>query len=105
EGVPVTAIVTLARADSSYFLTGQATRLLTLRVIMLVTLLFGVAIAWIRPRDSAALIGGLLLASAGVFSISLPNGIATVWRALPGFAGWTLWLPFLCANGIGAIAF
>lgn len=104
-GAQVSVVVTFARVPPAYFLTGEMLKLLFVRLIMLVTLLFGLAIAWIRPRDPAALIGALLLASAGVFCITLPNTIAVVWRSLPWLLGVTLWVPFVCSAAIGGVAF
>ena len=76
-----------------------------LRGAQLITLIFGIVLAVRRPRDPAALAAAWLLASAGVFSVALPDGWASAWRELPAAAGALLWLPFVSALGAGAILF
>ena len=97
--------VTVGRATPDDWRTSERLKLLGVRGMMLVTLLLGIVVAWSRPTDCVALLGALLLAVAGVFSLTFPYRIAAVWRGLPAVMGWPLWLPFLTSFGIGAVGF
>ena len=89
--------------------TGRLTRadgiLFGFRAVQLITLVFGIVLAFRRPKDPAAVPAAWLLATAGVFSVALPGEWATAWRALPAVAGAALWFPFLSTLVAGAILF
>ncbi|HWB29439.1 MAG TPA: protein kinase [Vicinamibacterales bacterium] len=104
-GARVHVAVTAERAAPGTWHTRDQLVLLSLRAMLLVTLALGVLIAWQRPRDPVALLGALLLAASGVFSVSLPYRIAAVWRGLPIAIGAPLWMPYFASSAIGAIAF
>jgi len=74
-------------------------------VIQVVTLVLALIVVLKRPRDPVALIGGLLLATIGVFKIVRPWRIAAVWRDLPPVIGALLWLPHVSDVAAGAIFF
>ena len=59
------------------------------------TLLLALFVALKRPNDPIALVGSALLATIGVFSLTLPFQVASRWRALPPPLGWLLWIPFI----------
>src|SRR4029078_13367835 len=54
--------------------------LLAARAIQFVTLLLAIVIAAKRTRDAHALVGAAFLATVGVFSLTLPERFASVWR-------------------------
>ena len=91
------------------FDTGQLTRadaiLFGFRGVQLVTLVFGIVLAFRRPHDDAARAAAWLLATAGVFSVTLPANWSDVWRALPAVPGALLWFPFISTLAAGAILF
>ena len=69
--------------------------LLVIRGAQLVTLLLAAFVSLRRPGDASALVGSAFLATMGIFSITLPFGLASTWRALPFPADWLLWIPFI----------
>jgi hypothetical protein len=79
--------------------------LLVVRAMLLVTLLVALLVAMKRPRDSTALVGSAFLATIGVFSVTLPYRLASVWRALPPVASVLLWIPFMSSVAIAAWGF
>ncbi|MEO8260220.1 MAG: protein kinase [Acidobacteriota bacterium] len=74
--------------------------LLVIRLIQFVTLLLALFVALKRPHDPIALAGAMLLATIGVFSLTLPLQLASRWRALPPPAGWLLWIPFISSAAL-----
>jgi hypothetical protein len=79
--------------------------LLAARAIQFVTLLLAIVIAAKRTRDAHALVGAAFLATVGVFSLTLPERFASVWRALPHVVGLLLWIPYLSSVAIAAWGF
>ena len=71
-------------------------------ILLLATALF---IAFARPYDRLARMGGLALAtlSVGLYFTNLPPGYAAMWRNLPWVPGILLWIPFSCICLIGPI--
>jgi len=63
--------------------THHGPELLTIRAIQFVTLLLALFVALKRPKDPIALVGSMLLATIGVFSVTLPFQLASRWRDLP----------------------
>ena len=79
--------------------------LLAARAIQLVTLVLAYVIAARRRRDADALVGAAFLATIGVFSLTLPERFASVWRGLPPVIGLPLWIPYLSSVAIAAWGF
>ena len=80
--------------------TRHGPELLVIRAIQFVTLLLALFVALKRPKDPIALVGSLLLATIGVFSVTLPFQFASRWRDLPPPVGWLLWLPFMSSAAL-----
>ena len=80
--------------------TRHGPELLVIRAIQFVTLLLALFVALKRPKDPIALVGSVLLATIGVFSVTLPFQLASRWRALPPPVGWLLWLPFMSSAAL-----
>ncbi|MFB3854110.1 MAG: protein kinase [Vicinamibacterales bacterium] len=59
------------------------------------TLGLGLFVAFRRPRSLVALLGGWLLASAGVYMVVLPYRFAALWRALPAPVEALFWFPYM----------
>ncbi len=95
----------LEPASWSYWRSHEGLELMAVRAAQLVTLLFGILIAFKRPADHVARAGGWLLATLGVFCVVLPYRIAAVWRGLPAIAGAVLWIPFASSLAIAALLF
>ena len=99
--------VTFTPEPESWFewRTRYGPELLVIRAIQFVTLLLALFVALKRPDDPIALVGATLLATIGVFSVTLPLQLASRWRALPPPVGWLLWLPFMssAASGLGPV--
>ena len=80
--------------------TRHGPELLVIRAIQFVTLLLALFVALKRPNDPIALVGSALLATIGVFSVTLPFQLASRWRALPPPVGWLLWMPFMSSAAL-----
>ncbi|RPJ58747.1 MAG: PDZ domain-containing protein, partial [Acidobacteria bacterium] len=68
--------------------------LVVARLTQAITLGLGLFIAFRRPRDLVALLGGWLLASAGVYVVVVPYRFAALWRAFPLPVGALFWFPY-----------
>ncbi len=77
--------------------------LFAIQLSRLFMLLVGLVIAFSRPHDPVASLGGLLLAILGVYDLALPPGFAATWRHLPWFLGALLWLPQLSVSLCGPV--
>jgi eukaryotic-like serine/threonine-protein kinase len=95
----------LGGESPSFWRTPAGAVLLVVRLAQLATLAIALLVAFKRPRDPLALLGAWLMASAGVFCIVFPSGIAAVWQRLPLPIGALLWFPFASSIGIGVILF
>lgn len=84
----------VSRAGAAYWQHRPGIELLVTRLVQLVTLLLGLVVVFRRPHDFGARVGGWLLATFGVFCVTLPSRIADVWGSLPAALGAALWLPF-----------
>jgi tRNA A-37 threonylcarbamoyl transferase component Bud32 len=93
----------LPRARADYWISPEGLTHAAVRISQLITLVVGLIVAFKRPRDGVAVAGAWLLATVAVFSVDLPYGMATAWRALPAPIGWALWLPYLCSLAIAAV--
>jgi tRNA A-37 threonylcarbamoyl transferase component Bud32 len=99
-------VTLLARpAPWQYWIRRQGAALLLVRGVQLVTLLLACFLLVRRPRDRNASLGAWLLATIGVFSVTLPYGIAETWRSLPRALGLLLFAPYVMSVAIGAVAF
>lgn len=78
---------------------------LGVRLVQWLTLVMALVVVLKRPSDLVARVGAWLLATLGVFSLVWPYRFATVWRALPWWAGLSLWLPYLSSLAVGAVLF
>ena len=105
NGSPVAASVTLRQGPWSFLRTGSGVFILVTLGIQFVTLVLALIIVLKRPHDPVAIVGGLLLATIGVFKIVLPSRIAAVWRDLPAAAGALFWLPHASDVAAGAMFF
>jgi hypothetical protein len=85
----------VARAGWDYWRRREGAELLLTRLVQLVTLGLGLLIVFRRPHDFGARIGGWLLATFGVFCITLPSRFADVWRGLYLAFGALLWIPYV----------
>ena len=97
--------LTLGLESPRYWLTRAGISLIVVRLLQLVTLVFGAVIAFRRRHDTAALVGAWLLAAAGVFCIVLPYRFAAVWRGLPLVPGLLLWGPYASSLVIAGLLF
>lgn len=79
--------------------------LAVLSALRLALLCLGFFIAFSRPRDSLARLGGWFLATVAVSSPSPIPGSAAAWRALPAVLGAFLWIPALSVLIVGPILF
>jgi serine/threonine-protein kinase len=95
----------LGRASWRHWTNASAATLLTARVVQCIALVMACLVAFKRPSDPAALIGGWALATFAVYSLVWPYQIAARWRALPSLAGLALWIPFASSVGIAAVMF
>jgi hypothetical protein len=100
HGRTLTAALTPERESWSAWRTRHGPELLVIRAIQFVTLLLALFVALKRPSDPIALVGSALLATIGVFSVTLPFQLASRWRALPPPVGWLLWIPFMSSAAL-----
>jgi serine/threonine-protein kinase len=105
DGAMVEAIITPERASWQSWRLQHGPALLVVRATQLTTLLLALLVALRRPRDATALVGTAFLAAIGVFSVTLPDRFATVWRGLPPLVSALLWLPFISTVAIAGWAF
>lgn len=61
----------------------------------LIMLALACFVAFARPRDGVALMGGLVFAILAVTDTQQPTGSAAAWRTLPAIIGALLWIPVL----------
>jgi tRNA A-37 threonylcarbamoyl transferase component Bud32 len=85
----------VARGDWNHWRGREGAELILARLVQLVTLGLGLIIVFRRPQDFGARIGGWLLATFGVFCITLPYRFADVWHGLPAAFGVLLWIPYV----------
>jgi eukaryotic-like serine/threonine-protein kinase len=115
-GVPVTYLVegpdgTAERtlvpqsADPRYWLHREGAALVTVRAVQLVTLVLACFLLFKRPRDRHAILGAWLLASVGIFSVTLPYGFSRLWLALPSPVGVALFAPYVMSVALAAVGF
>jgi serine/threonine-protein kinase len=104
-GTVVAASITPEPSSWQSWQSQHGPALLAVRLIQLATLLLALTVAARRSRDSTAIVGAAFLATIGVFSVTLPNRFASVWRALPTPAGLLLWVPFMSSVAIAAWGF
>lgn len=95
--------IVLRPASPRFWLTSAGLALLAVRATQLATLLIALGLAFKRPSDLHARIGGWLLASGSVFCVMLPARLAAVWHALPPPIDLLLWFPFGSSLAIGAV--
>lgn len=105
NGLPATATLVANPATWRYWTHRQGAALLTVRAVQLVTLLLACVLLIRRPYDRHARLGAWLLATVGVFSVTLPYGIGESWRALPRLVGAILFVPYVLSVAIAAVAF
>src|SRR5262249_32772847 len=79
-----------------------APAVLAVRLIQIVALAVAAFVALGRPGDPIAIAGAMFLGTIGVFSVTFPFRIASVWRALPAPIQLVLWLPFMSSAALGA---
>src|SRR4051812_37052000 len=104
-GAVFPAALTPEHASWQSWRSQQGPKLLVVRVTQLVTILLALTVAITRSRDSTALVGAAFLATVGVFSLALPNQLASVWRTLPLPARLLLWIPYMSSVSIAAWGF
>ena len=104
-GARVNLVLNFERTGSGYLLTRDGQVLFGVRLVLFITLILSLVVAFRRPRDPIALLGAWLLASIGVFSLAWPYRTAAIWRGLPAIAGLPLWLPLVSTWAIGALFF
>ncbi len=99
------------RADSRLQLTLTLPRtrvrppLVVLSAVSLGLLCLAFFIAFSRPHDLVARLGGWFLATLAIASPTPPPGVTAAWRELPALLGAFLWLPALSALVVGPILF
>jgi eukaryotic-like serine/threonine-protein kinase len=103
EGQPQRVTLLLTRASTDFWISRTGATLVVARIVQLITLALAFVVAFKRPFDLAARIGGWLLAAFAVFSIVLPYQMAAVWRALPLMIGMVLWIPFASSLAVAAV--
>src|SRR5947199_168010 len=96
-------ICRLLHAASSKRSHAAGATLLVARGVQFIALALMFVVAFKRPFDVPARIGGWLLATFAVFSINPPYQIAATWRALPALLGVPLWLPFASSLAVAAV--
>jgi hypothetical protein len=104
-GSRVEAVLNFERTGFGNLRTRDGQVLFGVRLVLVVTLILALVVAFRRPRDLVALQGAWLLASVGVFSVGWPYRTAAIWRELPAVAGLPLWLPLVGTWAIGALFF
>ena len=105
DGQRQPASLILGRASRNFWTTTAGATLLVARGAQLITLMLAFAVAYKRPYELSARIGSWVLSTLAVYSIALPYQIAATWRALPGFVGLALWIPFASSLAISALIF
>ena len=105
DSAVTTAAITPELASWQSWRSQHGPELLMARVMQLVTLLLALLIATRRSRDARALVGAAFLATIGVFSLTLPDRFASVWRALPPVVSVLLWVPFMSSVAIAGWGF
>jgi eukaryotic-like serine/threonine-protein kinase len=93
----------VTRVGWDYWRHREGIDLLVTRLVQLITLVLGLVVAFRRPFDAGARLGGWLLATFGVFCIALPYRLADVWRSMPLAAGVVLWLPLASTLAMPAL--
>ncbi len=93
----------LPRAGATYWISVEGLTHAAVRLSQFIVLTVSLIVAFKRPRARVAVAGAWLLATIAVFSVDLPYGMASAWRALPPPVGWGLWLPYLCSLAIAAV--
>lgn len=91
EGRP--RLLTLLTPPAGWSSSWSSFALAVIRLVQGVTLGLGLFLVFKRPGRLVTVLGGWVLASAGVFIVVLPYRIAALWRELPWPAGALLWLP------------
>ena len=104
-GAATTVALTPGLASWPAWRAQHGPELLAARAMQLVTLLLALLVAARRARDAQALVGAAFLATIGVFSLTLPDRFASVWRALPPVVSVLLWIPFMSSVAIAAWGF
>jgi hypothetical protein len=79
--------------------------LVAFRLAQLITLGFGIVVAFKRASHPPALLGALLLASLATVSLALPMRLAAFWQMVPGPAAALLWMPFATSVAVGPLLF
>ena len=95
--------IVLPPARPQYWLTVEGLTHGAVRLAQLITLIVALILAFKRPGDGVAVAGAWLLATVAVFSVDLPYGMASTWRALPAPIGWVLWFPYLSTLSVAAV--
>ena len=103
DGVTFVAEWVVARAGLDYWRRREGVDLLVTRLVQFITLVLGLVVVFRRPFDPGARLGGWLLATFGVFCMTLPYRIADVWRSLPQWAGAVLWIPLASTVAMPAL--
>jgi len=103
NGVRMDLRIVLPPESPRYWLTQTGLTLLSCRLAQFVTLVFGLLIAWRRPRDPRALASAWFLLTCTVFVIALPYRLSTVWRGLPIVARELMWIPYASSLMIGQV--
>src|SRR5438067_1576494 len=97
------AILPLSRTPAGFWMTAAGATLLVPRGVQFIALALVFVVAFKRPFDVPARVGGWLLATFAVFSINPPYQIAATWRALPVLVGMPLWVPFASSLAVAAV--
>jgi protein kinase-like protein/PDZ domain-containing protein len=88
----------------SFWTSPQGVLLMAERLAQLITLVLAILLT-LRSSDDAAQMAGLLLASIGVFSLTLPYRLASVWARVPIALGALFWIPMTSTLVIGGTFF
>jgi serine/threonine-protein kinase len=102
DGASVHVAVIPEFASWQEWISAHGPELLIVRTTLLATLLIAVFVALKRPRDPTALVASAFLGTIGVFSVTLPYRLATIWRSLPLLASVPLVIPFMSSVAVAA---
>jgi serine/threonine-protein kinase len=104
DGTLHEARLSFNRRSEPWWRSLQGNILILDRVIQGATLIAAIFIAF-RADSVTALVGSWWLATVGVFSTSMPPGLASVWAALPVPIGLLLFIPHVSAFTVGGVLF
>lgn len=105
EGQRLELILTFGRTSRSDWSLRDWTATGTAWGVALLTLILALVIAFSRPQDLAARVGGWFLAAAAVTPLLEPDGFVAAWRHLPTPLDALLWFPSISSDIRGVLFF